>query len=586
MTERPIASPSLSRTQSGTIRNRLVLGFGALVVLLLVAGVFARSTMTQMAGTIGTTLQGVQAEAGQSTELSSAIGQTLEAGSVYVEDRDTSALSTFRRFGTRAHLLTLGMNTRLSKSTTTEEKKNEEVALISSIDTRFSSIENHYALAHRLADLGRGVEAHAEAPKARAVVAELLSDIGKLGEIKAGKVASVSQRLTGDASRRSATFVLLIAFAAVVGLVVVFFTVRSISAPLALLVRHARLLSEGDLSARTTEALPGEFQILADAMNHTGASLSQVVSVAAETAENVSSSAHELTLVSEQISVSAGEMASSMSEVSEGAESQVTQLQSVGEALEAIREAADAVQLRAKEVTALSEEIETSASEKRVEVERALAILTDVKRSVESAAKEVIALNSTAADINGFVEMVSGIASQTNLLSLNAAIEAARAGDAGRGFAVVADEIRKLAEQSRIAAKDIVRMTGVVTDQVTTSSKAMESGAARVAEIEGLSRAISDALTTIASAAGRTRVAAGGVSSAAAANVVAANSAASSLESIARTAESHAAAAEEVNASAEEQSASSEEMSSASAHLLEGSTRLRSLVGGLKTSSS
>ena len=569
--------------KTGTIRNRLVLGFGALVVLLLIAGIFARNTMTVMADSIGSTLRGVQAEAAQSTGLSAAIGQTLQAGSNYVEERDTTALKVFRRSGAQAHDLTRHMHARLTTREEQGGRKDEEVALISSIDTRFSSVENHYALAHRLQDLGRGTEAHAEATKARAMVVELLRNIGALGQIKANKVAAVSQHLTSDATRRSTAFVILIVVTAVIGLLVVYFTIRSISTPLDLLVRHARSLSEGDLTVRTTQALPGEFQILADAMNQTGDSLSKVVSVAARTAENVSASAHQLAQVSEQISLSAGQMASSMSEVSEGAENQVAELRVVEEALQAIREAADGVRNRSVEVTALSEEIEQSAAQKRIEVERALRILKDVKISVESAAAEVIALNATASDINAFVRTVSSIAEQTNLLALNAAIEAARAGAAGRGFAVVADEVRKLAEESQAAADDIVQMTGVVTSRVTTSSRAMESSAKRVAEIESVSRDIDDALTTIASAAERARISASGVTSAAEANREAAISAATGLESIARAAESHAAAAEEVTASAEEQSAASEEMTSASAHLLEDATQLKQLVGGLKT---
>lgn len=571
------------RARGGTIRNRLVLGFGALVVLLLVAGVFARQTMTQMAGAIGTTLQEVQVEAGQSTELSAAIGQTLDAASRYVEDRDEGSLAEFRRFGSAAHTLTREMNARLSRHSDGGSRKNEEVGVISSIDTRFSDVENHYALAHRLVDLGRVADARIEAGRARAVVADLMGAIGKLGTIKAAKVAVVSHHLTSDANRRSAAFVLLILVAAVVGSAVVFFTVRSISMPLDLLVRHARSLSEGDLTVRTTRILPGEFQILALAMNQTGDSLSQVVSVAAQTAESVSTSAHQLAEVSEQISLSAGQMASAMTEVSEGAEHQVSELRSVDDALQAIREASDGVMERSAEVGTLAQEIEASASEKRAQIERALVILKDVKRSVETAAKEVIGLNATAADINRFVGTVSTIAEQTNLLALNAAIEAARAGAAGRGFAVVADEVRKLAEQSQQAADDIVQMTGIVTARVAAGSRAMESSASRVAEIEKVSRDIDEALTIIARAAERTRVAASGVSRAAEANRSAANSAASGLQSIARAAEGHAAAAQEVNASTEEQSAACEEMTAASAHLLEGSTSLRELVGGLKT---
>ncbi len=582
MTAVPVAQSSGASTS--TIRNRLILGFGVIVVLLLGAGIFARSTMTSLAKAIGQTLEGVQVEAAQSTRLSAAVGQTLDDATRYVETRDTAALTAFRLYGSQAHKLTREMNARLSKSSTDDAmKKDEEVAVISLIDTRFSDIENHYARAHRLADLGRADEARTEATHARAIVGDLLASIGRLGDIKSAKVAAVSQRLTSDANRRSAAFLAMIIVAVIVASAVVWFTVRSISAPLELLVRHARSLSEGDLTVRTNVVLPGEFQILAHAMNQTGDSLSRVVSVAASTAENVSASAHELASVSEQIALSAGQMANAMTDVSHGAEEQVRQLRVVDEALQEIRGAAGDVMDRSAEVHTLAGDIETSAAQKRVEIERALGILRDVKRSVEGATTEVRALNTTAADINRFVQTVSSIAEQTNLLALNAAIEAARAGSAGRGFAVVADEVRKLAEQSQKAADDIVTMTGVVTTRVGASSRAMEASAGSVAEIERVSREIDDALTTIGSAAERARVAAGGVTSAAEANKSAAASAAEGLASIARTAESHAAAAQQVNASTEEQSAACEEMTSASNLLLEGATQLRTLVGGLKT---
>jgi methyl-accepting chemotaxis protein len=488
-------------SRRGTIRGRLVLGFAALIALLLVAGVLARRTMTQMSTTIGATLEGVQEEARQSAELSGDVAQTIEAASSYVQKRDTAALAAFRRYGWDAHRVQRAMNARLGRSTDGEARKGEEAGLIAAIDSRFSDLEVRYALAHRLLDVGRPTEAAAQEARAHAIVGDLLADMERLGELKAAKVASVSQGLRADSDRRSLVLVLLIGFAAIVGSLGVVVTVRSISSPLDLLVRHARSLSEGDLTVRTDERLPAEFQVLATAMNQTGDSLSRVVAGAAQASEDVAGSATQLASVSEQIALSAGQMATSMTEVSIGAEQQVSRLRTVDQVLQAIHHAGGGVKQRSAEVTSFAGDIESTAALKRIEIDRALTILKEVKVSVERATTEVKALNTTVDDINRFVQTVSSIADQTNLLALNAAIEAARAGTAGLGFAVVADEVRKLAASSHLAAQDIVQLTGVVTSRVASSARAMETSTARVAEIERVSRDIDDALSSISAAA-------------------------------------------------------------------------------------
>jgi methyl-accepting chemotaxis protein len=573
--------PALSRR--GTIRGRLTLGFTALIALLLVAGVLARRTMTQMSVAIDATLKGVQEEGRQSAELSGDVVQTIEAANSYVQTRDTSALVAFRRYGWHAHQVQSAMNARLSRATERIERRDEEAGLIAEIDSRFSELEVRYALAHRLIDVGRPAEASRQETLARGAIGELLADIEKLGALKAAKVASVSAGLTADAERRSLMLVALIGVAAIIGSIGVVVTVRSISRPLDLLVTHARSLSTGDLTVRTDAELPAEFRILAAAMNQTGDSLSRIVSVAAQTSADVAGSATQLASVSEEISQSAGHMASSMTDVSAGAEQQVSRLRTVDLALQAIHDAGSGVKQRSADVTDFAGDIESTAALKRTEIERALDILRHVKSSVETATTEVRALDATVEDIYRFVGTVSSIADQTNLLALNAAIEAARAGDAGRGFAVVAEEVRKLAESSQVAAKDIVRLTGQVTSRVAHSARAMETSTARVAEIERVSRDIDDALTSITVAAEKTRVAASGVSDAADANLAAARNAVADVQEIARTAESHAAAAQQVNAATEEQSAACEQMTSASHQLLAGSTQLRELVAGLRT---
>jgi methyl-accepting chemotaxis protein len=558
-----------------TIRGRLWIGSLVVVALLIVAGTVAWQTLSTMSREITTTLRDVQTESRLASQLSSDAAKSLEAGSRYIDTRDPDAEAAFRQHGWNAHDIQRAINARPDRTA-------DEVATVALIDAKLSAMEVRYARAHRLVDIGRVDEARRAANGAQRDVDELLTNIDKLGLVKAQRVTTASQRLADETHQRAATLLGLIVGAVIIALGIVVVTVFSIGQPLALLVDQARRLSEGDLTVRSGGDLPGEFEILADAMDRTGDSLSRIVAVAAQTAQSVAASAHDLASVSEQISLSAGQMADAMTDVSHGAETQVQQLRAVDATLGEMRRSADGVRYRSSEVNDLAREIETSADEKRQEVQRAVGMLREVKASVEHAATEVIGLNDTAAEIHRFVAIVAKIADQTNLLALNAAIEAARAGTHGRGFAVVADEVRKLALQAQAAADDIMQVTEVVTARVAASARAMERGAARVVEIEHLSETIEDALRSITSAAERTRVAAEGVAAAAATNLRAVQGAASSIEAIARTAEGHAVAAEQVNASTQEQSAACEQMNSASNVLLEGSTQLKQVVAVLR----
>jgi methyl-accepting chemotaxis protein len=109
-------------------------------------------------------------------------------------------------------------------------------------------------------------------------------------------------------------------------------------------------------------------------------------------------------------------------------------------------------------------------------VRRATSGIEGVAGNASSMAQSVQELGQRTRRIQNFVEQIGGIADQTNLLALNAAIEAARAGEAGRGFAVVAEEVRKLAEDSNLAAKSIAELAGTITSDLdTVVNKSLEN---------------------------------------------------------------------------------------------------------------
>lgn len=561
-----------------TIRDTLFVGFGALVLCMILAGSIGWIAVQAVARDVSGAMESVLLTSRQSSDYANIITREIQAATAYLAEHDAASEHEFHRLGREAHELQRRFTAAAS------HRSSSEVAGIAAVDKRLADFENAYALAHRLSDLGRADAARAQALRARTLVTGLLNDLHRFDEAKTIDVINETGRLDAQARWRATLVLAAVAVAALLALMVALRTVRAIDRPLRVLMQHAKHLSEGELGVRTeSEGFPGEFVMLAGAMNLATASLARLVEVTTHTADDVTHSAQDLASTSREISESASQVSEAVTQVSVGAEAQVQQIQQVTTSLNSIRDSADSVAAGAEEVEALASAITSRAQAEQNELERSLAILYDVRTIVLQAADEVRALNATVGNINKFVVTVGRIADQTNLLSLNAAIEAARAGAAGRGFGVVADEIRKLADQTRAAADEVVELTTSVTARVTSTSTTMERGASQVDEIERVSREINQTLETILAAAERTRTAATGVAETAEANVRAVQDATLSLSSVARTAEGHAATAMQVSASSEEQSAACEQMSAASVVLLDGSTRLRELVGELKT---
>ncbi len=141
------------------------------------------------------------------------------------------------------------------------------------------------------------------------------------------------------------------------------------------------------------------------------------------------------------------------------------------------------------------------AAENRGAIFEAVGRLVELRDFVDVEAEEIGRLAGASERISHVVGAIREFADQTNLLALNAAIEAARAGEHGRGFAVVADEVRKLADSSASASQEAMEMAAAIGDQVATTVRRMEQGAQRVADVGDLSRTALEAVERIVAAA-------------------------------------------------------------------------------------
>lgn len=262
--------------------------------------------------------------------------------------------------------------------------------------------------------------------------------------------------------------------------ILAFFMAKSFSEPILKMQKLASQIAQGDLTQKIEISSKDEIGLLATAFATMVTNLKKLVGQVQGNAHHLATASEELTSSAEQSALAANQVASSITEVAQATDKQYYV---VSEVTNVIGQMSENIQQAAKNVSAISEQsIKTvdTAQEGGRSVQSAIRKMLEIEYTVSTSAGVVAQLGERSKEIGQIVDTISGIAGQTNLLALNAAIEAARAGEQGRGFAVVAEEVRKLAEQSQEAAKQIANMIGEIQGETGNAVAAMQEGTKEV----------------------------------------------------------------------------------------------------------
>lgn len=364
--------------------------------------------------------------------------------------------------------------------------------------------------------------------------------------------------------------------------VTAFYVARSIVTPLQKVVHSVGLVAGGDLSQTLVTEGVLEVNQLVEGVNQMTAALRKIILHAASVAESVAASAEELTASATEVGRASEEVTATIQDVAQSTTNQVQLSDESSSIMDQMQAGiADAVQV-ACDVSGVSERSEQSAEHGLKQVNHAVGLMSSIQEDVGNAAEKINILGEKSRQIGQIVEVITNIAGQTNLLALNAAIEAARAGEQGRGFAVVADEVRKLAEQSQEAAKEIAEIIGAIQNETIQAVEAMDKGSKEVVEGVKVVSASKAAFEEIYIDVKDMRKQVENILVIMDAQLTGSGQVGQSINSIADASRTNAASSQEVAAASEEQNASVHEIVTAVSGLAKMASELQEVVHTFK----
>lgn len=413
----------------------------------------------------------------------------------------------------------------------------------------------------------------------RETVNQLIEDIQTLN---ADNAKTIYQRDSKEAGSIITLLIIVIAASLVLSISIGLLMTRLITKPIKDIQALFAETEQGDFTVKGTYQSKDELGLLTASFNKMVAGVRSIIETVGETSHQVASSSQELSASADESTKASEYISTTIQELAVGSDQQVESVENSRTVIKGMTEFAGRISSSAEKAAATADQTALMSLEGTKAIDKVSAQMQSINETVVSLSEAFKHLTERSNEIGNITEVITSIAEQTNLLALNAAIEAARAGEQGKGFAVVADEVRKLAEQSAQSAEQITRLITIIQNDTKQTMNSVISATGEVKEglvvvheaggaFQKIENSITEVVTQINDVTNLVKNLTAGTSEI--------ETAISGVKEVAETA---AGSTQTVSAATQEQLASMEEIAAASQILAQNAEELQHLIQKFK----
>ncbi|WP_339227882.1 methyl-accepting chemotaxis protein [Bacillus sp. FSL K6-0972] len=469
-------------------------------------------------------------------------------------------------------------------------EKIDQLKLMDNVSEKYESFKNEYKKLQDISSEMLSLAVKNENDKAydvylkemepqRETVNQLIEDIQTLN---ADNAKTIYQQDSKEAGSIITLLIVVIAASLVLSISIGLLMTRLITKPIKDIQALFAETEQGDFTVKGTYQSKDELGLLTASFNKMVAGVRSIIETVGETSHQVASSSQELSASADESTKASEYISTTIQELAVGSDQQVESVENSRTVIKGMTEFARRISSNAEKAAATADQTALMSLEGTKAIDKVSAQMKSINETVVSLSEAFKHLTERSNEIGNITEVITSIAEQTNLLALNAAIEAARAGEQGKGFAVVADEVRKLAEQSAQSAEQITRLITIIQNDTKQTMNSVISATGEVKEglvvvheaggaFQKIENSITEVVTQINDVTNLVKNLTAGTSEI--------ETAISGVKEVAETA---AGSTQTVSAATQEQLASMEEIAAASQILAQNAEELQHLIQKFK----